>query len=331
MNRPPQCAPHDHHHLSTVGGALSPGAGPDSARKFPPSALLSLQTLIRVSLGVPCYPTIGLSGFDLAESIWSRDSDLTLDDLALSFDSTSSRSSMSSHWSAPPLTPPTSRHLDLHPPSESVPSSAGNPVQESEPEEPDSPVPAYSRDALEFDPAILASLDSQLRLRPFEAFEDMCWAACFLDPAPVQVAHSSQSHTVTLSLNHSSTSCISFSADSAFSDTSTTTMLPYPPPSPHPSQPPPAYPSSKPLPTIPPPSPIQSSMSDHTPHSPSVIVSFKSPIVSIENSPIIPATPVESVQLIPLRPQTRPRSKSIGGPKTVQRLTTAIARLRGRE
>jgi hypothetical protein len=287
---------------------------------FPSSALMSLQT---------ADVNIGLSGFDLAESIWSQDSDLTLDDLALSFDSASSRSSMSSHWSAPPLTPPTFRHFDLRPPLDPAPSPAEAPVQD-EPEEPDSPAPAYSRDPLEFDPAILASLDSQLRLRPFEAFEDMCWASCFSDPAPVQVAHSSQSQTVTLSLNHSSTSCLSFSADSAFSDTSTTTMLPYPPPSPPPSQPPPAYPTSKPLPTIPPPSPMQS-MAEHDPHSPSVVVTFKSPIVSLENSPILPATPVEAVQLIPLRPQIRPRSKSVGGPKTVQRLTTAIARLRGRE
>ena len=240
---------------------------------------------------------------------------------------------MSSHWSAPPLTPPTSRHLDLRQTLESVPSAP----EQDEPEEPDSPAPAYSRDPLEFDPAILASLDSQLRLRPFEAFEDMCWAACFSDPAPVQVAHSSQrSQIVTRSLNHHpSTSCMSSSADSAYSETSTTTMLPYSPPSPPPSQPPPAYPSfaypsSKPLPTIPPPSPIQS-MSEHAPHSPSVLVTFKSPIVSLESSPILPATPVEGVQLIPLRPQTRPRSKSVGGPKTVQRLTTAIARLRGRE
>jgi hypothetical protein len=135
---------------------------------------------------------------------------------------------MSSHWSAAPLTPPTSRHLDLHPPSEPVALSAETPVQESEPEEPDSPAPAYSRDPLEFDPAILASLDSQLRLRPFEAFEDMCWAS-FSDAAPVEVALSSQSQTATLSLNHhSSMSCMSFTADSAFSDTSTTTMLPPP-------------------------------------------------------------------------------------------------------
>jgi len=235
---------------------------------------------------------------------------------------------MSSHWSAPPLTPPTSRHLDLHSTLDPAPSSAETP------EEPDSPAPAYSRNPLEFDPAILASLDSQLRLHPFEAFEDM-FRACFSDPAPVQVALSSQSHTVTLSLNHSSMSCLSFTADSAFSDTSTTTMLAqplsYPPPSPppSPSHPPPAYPSSKPLPTIPPPSPIRP-MVGHTPHSPPVVMTFKSPIVSID-SPILPATPIETVQLIPLRPPTRPRSKSVGGPKTVQRLTTAIARLRGRE
>ena len=258
-----------------------------------------------------------------------------MDDLALSFDSTSSRSSMSSHWSAPPLTPPRSRHSDLHPPSEPVALSAETPEQESEPEEPDSPAPAYSRDPLEFDPAILASLDSQLRLRPFEAFEDMCWAS-FSDAAPVEVALSSQSQTMSLN-HHSSMSCMSFTADSAFSDTSTTTMLPpplsYPPlsPPPSPSQPPPAYLASKPLPTIPPPSPIRT-MAEHTPHSsPPVVMTFKSPIVSIEDSPIPPATPVEAVELIPLRPQTRPRSKSVGGPKTVQRLTTAIARLRGRE
>jgi hypothetical protein len=286
-----------------------------------------------MSLGVP----IGLSGFDLAESIWSQDSDLTVDDLALSFDSTSSRSSMSSHWSAPPLTPSTSRHLDLHPPLEPVALPAETPAQKSESEEPDSPAPAYSRNPLDFDPAILASLDSQLRLRPFEAFEDMC-RATLSDPAPVEVALSSQSQTATLSLDHnSSMSCISFTADSAFSDTSTTTMLPpplpYPPPSPppSPSQPPPAYLASKPLPTIPPPSPLRT-MAERTPHSsPPVVVTFKSPIVSIEDSPILPATPAETVQFIPLRPPTRPRSKSVGGPKTVQRLTTAIARLRGRE
>ncbi len=245
---------------------------------------------------------------------------------------------MSSHWSAPPLTPSTSRHIDLQPPLEPVPLPAENPGQEPEPEEPDSPAPAYSRDPLEFDPAILASLDSQLRLRPFEAFEDVCWA-CFSDPAPVEVAVSSQSQSAALSLNHPSMSCTSFTASSAFSDTSTTTMhappIPYPPPSPppSPSQPPPAYPASKPLPTIPP-SPIRS-MTGHTQHSlshsPSVVVSFKSPIVSFENLPIHPATPDETVQLVPLRAQTRPRSKSAGGPKTVQRLTTAIARLRGRE
>jgi len=284
-----------------------------------------------MSLGIP----VGLSGFDLAESIWSRDFDLTLDDLALSFDSTSSRSSMSSHWSAPPLTPLTSRHLDLQPPLD----PAETPVQESELEEPDSPAPAYSRDPLEFDPAILASLDPQLRLRPFEAFEDVCWA-CFSDSAPIEVALSSSSHSVALSLSHPSMSCTSFTADSAFSDTSTTTMLappiPYSPlsPPPSPSQPPPAYPTSKPLPTIPPPSPIRP-MAEHIEHSlshnPPAVMTFKSPILSIENSPILLTTPVETVQLIPLRPQRRPRSKSVGGPKTVHRLTTAIARLRGRE
>lgn len=237
---------------------------------------------------------------------------------------------MSSHWSAPPLTPSIPRHLDLHT------TPAETPEQKSEPEEPDSPAPAYSRDPLEFDPAILASLDPQLRLRPFEAFEDMCLACCFSDPAPVEVALSSQSQTITLSLNHSSmSSCISFTTDSAFSDTSTTTMLAphltFPPPSPppSPSQPPPAYLASKPLPTIPP-SPMRLT-AEHTQHRPPVVMTFKPSIVSIENSPILPGSPIETVQLIPLRPQTRPRSKSVGGPKTVQRLTTAIARLRGRE
>ena len=222
MEWPSQCAPHD---LSAVGGGLPPGAGRDDASKFrsskfPHPAPPAAQTLMSLDV------LYGVIRVDLAESIWSQDSDLTVDDLALSFDSTSSRSSMSSHWSAPPLTPSTSRHLDLHPPLEPVALPAETSVQESEPEEPDSPAPAYSRDPLDFDPAILASLDSQLRLRPFEAFEDMCWAS-FSDAALVEVALSSQSQTATLSLNHnSSMSCISFTADSAFSDTSTTTMLP---------------------------------------------------------------------------------------------------------
>ncbi|KAF8483642.1 hypothetical protein DFH94DRAFT_723176 [Russula ochroleuca] len=312
MDPPSQHVPHDHH-LPTSGGGLSPGAGPRDAR---------------------------LSGFDLAESIWSQNSDLTLDDLALSFDSTSSqsRSSMSSHWSAPPLTPSTSRHLDLQPPLEPVSLSVETQVQETEPEEPESPAPAYSRDALEFDPALLASLDTQLRLHPFEAFEDVCWAS-FYDSAPTEVPPSSQSQSSSLSCNLPSMSCTSLTADSAFSDSSTTIMfappMPYlsPPLSPpSPSQPPPAYPTSKPLPSLPPSSPIRLT-AEHTQSSlsrnPQVVITFKSPIARIDNSP--PVTPVETVQFFPLRPQARPRSKSGSGTKPVQRLTTAIARLRGRE
>ena len=51
-----QCVPHDHHHMSAVGGVRSPGAGPDDASKFPlikvpPLRHLSPQTLM--SHGVP--------------------------------------------------------------------------------------------------------------------------------------------------------------------------------------------------------------------------------------------------------------------------------------
>jgi hypothetical protein len=48
---------------------------------------------------------------------------------------------------------------------------------------PDSLVPAYLRNPLEFDPNLLASLNAQLRSCPFEAFED-AWA-CFPDLPPV--------------------------------------------------------------------------------------------------------------------------------------------------
>ncbi len=44
------------------------------------------------------------------------------------------------------------------------------------PDEPGSPAPAYSRDPTEFDPALLASLDTQLRLNPFEAGAPQCRA-----------------------------------------------------------------------------------------------------------------------------------------------------------
>jgi len=292
---------------------------------------------------IPSASPVGLSGFDLAGSIWSRDSDLTLDELALSYDSTSnhSRSSMSSHWSAPPLTPSTSRHSDLRPPLDL---SVETPVQELDHEEPESPAPAYSRDPLECDPALLASLDPLLRLRPFEAFEDVCWAS-FSDVTPSDVELSSQSQSASLSHDHPSMSCTSFTTNS---DTSTTITFAPPLPSlspssvppPSPSQPPPAYPTSKPLPSLPPPSPIrltaehtQPSLSHNPSHNPPVVMTFKSPIVAMDNSSILAATPVETVQFFPLRLQARPLSKSGSGgaPKTVQRLTTAIARLRGRE
>jgi hypothetical protein len=51
MDSPSQYAPHEHH-LSAVGGELSPGAGPDDASKFPSSALLSPQNADN-SLGIP--------------------------------------------------------------------------------------------------------------------------------------------------------------------------------------------------------------------------------------------------------------------------------------
>jgi hypothetical protein len=334
MDSPSQCVSHEQR-LRTTGGELSPAVGPDDASKLHSSALMSPQNADGSSAFLE-----GLSGFDLAESIWSQNSDLTLDELALSFDSTSSqsRSSMSSHWSAPPLTPSTSRHLDLQPSLEPIPLSVETPVQEPESDAPESPAPAYSRDPMEFDPAILATLDSQLRLRPFEAFEDICWAS-FYDSAPTEVVLSSQSPSVSLSRNLPSLSCTSLTANSAFSDSSTTIMFAPPMsyssiPPPSPSQAPPAYPASKPLPCLPPPSPIRLTAEHIRPtlsHSPSVVMTLKSPIDSIENSSISAATPVETVQFFPLRPQARPRSKSIGGPKTVQRLTTAIARLRGRE
>ncbi|KAH9975544.1 hypothetical protein BGW80DRAFT_1297760 [Lactifluus volemus] len=163
------------HRLGDLGNELSPSGHPEDAI---------------------------LPGFDLAESIWSQDSDLTLDDVALESDSDSSqtRSSASAHWSTALATPPISRPLRLPPPLEPAapaPAFTPSPVPTPEPspllvdtpapkpvsKEPESPAPAYSRNPLEFDPALLASLDSQLLLNPFDAFEDLCWA-CLSDDLP---------------------------------------------------------------------------------------------------------------------------------------------------
>ncbi|KAI0262258.1 hypothetical protein BC834DRAFT_404018 [Gloeopeniophorella convolvens] len=206
---------------------LSPGAGPDDA---------------------------SVRDFDLAESIWSQDSDLTLDDLALESDTASSHSG-SSRWSAAPSTPSTSRHVALQPAEGTLPApvpaplpveaQAAAPVYEPEPE-PDSPAPAYSRDPLEFDPALLASLDEQLRLHPFEAFEDVCWA-CFPDSPSAEPAHSFRSRSASPS-RRPSVIHTSLTAHSSFSEASFATALAPPPP--------PAYPTSasKPLPNLPLPS-----------------------------------------------------------------------------
>ena len=282
----------------------------------------------------------GVREFDLAESIWSRDSDLTLDDLALESDSASrhSRSSTSSRWSAAPLTP-TSPHQQLPPTRESAPPTgpvpilvdptAAPPATESEPELPDSPAPAYSRDPLEFDPALLASLDSQLRDRPFEAFEDTFWA-CFTDPPPVhQSPYTSRALNTSLSQLYPPTPQASFTAHTSYSESSMATLVTSLPPLPPPPPPPPAYPTSKPLPNLPPPSPRSSAGHSQPPRTP-VVMSFES-FVTLEDPPYPASPPAETVQFFPLRAPVRPRSKSVGGPKTVRRLTGAIARLRGRE
>lgn len=266
---------------------------------------------------------------------------MTLEDLPLDSD-TASHSSASSHWSAPPLTPPTtSRHLPpVGPAREATPLSVQIPAQEEvKPDEPASPAPAYSRDPLEFDPALLASLESQLRLRPFEAFEDMCWSS-FPDPAPAEAAaaHSLPPRSATLSRHHPSASCTNFTVHSTYSESSMATMLAPPLPPLPPSHPPPAYPSSKPLPTLPPPSPLRST-AEHTlllpttstPHVPLEVPIAEPSAILNDDLPILPATSGTTVQFFPLRPPMRPRSKSVGGTRTVKRLTTALARLRGRE
>ncbi|KAH9965388.1 hypothetical protein BC827DRAFT_853433 [Russula dissimulans] len=297
-------------------------------------------------------PSIGpndarLSGLDLAESIWSQDSDLTLDDLALHSDSasTQSRSSTSSHWSAPPQTPSTSRHLELQPPPTPAPLAVNAQAEEPLPKEPGSPAPAYSRDPLEFDPALLASFDPQLRERPFEAFEDDFWAS-FPDSAPAEVAPSLPPRSASLSRHHPPTSSASFTHHSTFSDSSSATVLAPPvpplPPSLH-VLPPPAYvaSSSKPLPSIPPPSPLrlrpELAQANLPQYNPPWVAASPSPLVEIDDSPPFAAaaaapTSGDTIKFFPLRAEVRPRSKSVGGgTRTVRRFTHAIARLRGRD
>ena len=239
--------------------------------------------------------------------------------------------------------------MELQPPTESAanpqeptPFAAATTTQEPESEEPDSPAPAYFRDPLEPDPALLASLDSQLRLRPFEAFEDMCWA-CFSDSAPTEIARSLHPRSVSPSLNHpASTSCSSFTIHTTFSEASMATVhAPILPPfsplrPPSPSAPPPAYPSSKPLPSLPPhppssfrPPAVHTQLRPNLPPSAPVVMAFKTEIPSPS------VTPSDSIQFFPVHApaptHVRPRSKSVGGARTVRRLTSAISRLRKRE
>jgi len=237
------------------------------------------------------------------------------------------------------LTPPTSRHLELRPalepaPPEPTPLSVEVrvPGSEPEPEEPDSPAPAYSRDPSEFDPALLASLDSQLRLRPFEAFEDVCWAS-FPGSAVSEVAQSFPPRGSSLARSHPSTSFTSLTVQSSISDTSMATVLPSPLPpfSSSPPAPPPAYPATKPLPSLPPPSSPSRPSAEHTEPSLPEDIPLKPSVLVIENTPHPVAPSGDTVHYFPLRPQVRPRSKSVGGTRTVKRLTSAIARLRGRD
>lgn len=276
----------------------------------------------------------GLRGFDLAESIWSQDSDLTLDDIALESDSASarSRSSTSSRWSAAPLTPSTSPHRQppptRAPPPEplSIPDhqSAAPSATESAPELPEEPAPAYSRDPLEFDPALLATLDAQLLSHPFEAFEDSLWA-CLADSSPERGPYTFHSLNPSLPQLHPPATQAGFTAHSSFSESTMATLVtPIQPP-----PPPPAYPTSKPLPNLPPPSPRSSAGHTQLPRSP-VVMSFES-FVTLEDPPYPTSPPAETVQFFPLRAPVRARSKSVGGTKPVRRLTGAIARLRGRE
>ena len=286
---------------------------------------------------------IVLPGFDLAESIWSQDSDLTLDDVALESDSDSSQthSSASARWSAAPATPPISRPLGLPPPPEPAPAPTPEPapllVDTPAPkpvsDEPESPAPAYSRDPLEFDPALLASLDPQLRLSPFEAFEDLCWA-CLSDLPPIPRAQLPRRRSPSLPHSQLPAPRRSLTSDSSHSDTSMATMIV--PHDPELSLQPPAYPGSKPLPELPTPPPPLPSVGQTQPelglfpHSPSPVVMTFEPFHPLGSSSFSPVSPNDTVQFFPMRAASRARSKSVGGTR-VRRLTSAIARLRGRD
>jgi len=203
------------------------------------------------------------------------------------------------------------------------------------PDEPGSPAPAYSRDPTEFDPALLASPATQLRLNPFEAFNDMCWE-CFSDSAPAEVAHSLPPRSASVSRHHTSASRTNLTVHSTFSESSMATMRGPPVPPFPPSQPPPAY-QSKPLPNVPPTSPIRPPVLRTQPsftqmRNPPGVTDLRPSrrVVADDDQYFSVAASSESVQFFPVRP-ARPRSKSVGGTKTVMRLQSAIARLRGRE
>ncbi|KAI0254412.1 hypothetical protein BJV78DRAFT_1152183 [Lactifluus subvellereus] len=277
-----------------------------------------------------------LPGFDLAESIWSQGSDLTLDDLALESDSASirTRSSASTHWSAVPPTPSTSHHSELPPAPEPAPTPAPasapgfaaapepaplrveTPAQRPESTEPESPAPPYSRDPLEFDPTLLASLDPQLRFHPFDALEDLCWAS-FFEPSPLGAsAQPPRPRSASLSLHHPSTPSASLAAQSSLSDTSMAS-IPAPPvpalPRLHPT-----YATSKPLPDIPPPSPQplmeRTQRERRSPPHPPVVMTFES--FNPLRDPSFPtAPPSDPVQFFPIQASLRTRSKSVGGTK----------------
>ncbi len=235
--------------------------------------------------------------------------------------SSPSHSSTSEHWYGAPLTPATYRHLELElqpPPLErALPSPPGPmplsvqiPAQQvaPAPDEPGSPAPAYSRDPTEFDPALLASLDT----------------------------HSLPPRSASVSRHHTSASRTNLTVHSTFSESSMATMRGPPVPPFPPSQPPPAY-QSKPLPNVPPTSPIRPPVLRTQPsftqmRNPPGVTDLRPSrrVVADDDQYFSVAASSESVQFFPVRP-ARPRSKSVGGTKTVMRLQSAIARLRGRE
>jgi hypothetical protein len=250
------------------------------------------------------------------------------------------RSSASTRWSAAPATPSTSRHLELPLPLEPAPAPVTEPLRlrveasapKAEPEEPESPAPAYSRDPTEFDPALLATLDPQLRFHPFEAFEDLC-RACLDDVLlPVPRTQRSRPRSSSLSQSHLSTSRASATMHS--SSLSDTTI-----PAPHDPEQHlqlPAYPGSKPLPDIPPPSPLPSveqtqPQLDLSPR-PSVVMAFET-FTPLRDTSFPAETPTDTVHFFPVHAPSRAGSKSVGvgGKRTMRRLTSAIARLRGRD